>query len=183
MKTATKKSAAKKSEPRPKQHEVLRRERTNPLALIESQLNAYAERGVFRSFSRTALENGIAEFRFFWLLNLSFRMTFDTKRNVIIFKKLLPAVEPGSTLETELKAFLAACQSPQRPEHRRVDPAKMRVSYANRAKSGTLTIKSLDADWETTTRKSIHLLNEVFLNFLNARHPEYMIATFQLPDE
>ena len=90
---------------------------------------------------------------------------------------------PRTPVAAGPNALLAACPPPHRPDHPRVDPAKIRVSYANRAKSVTLTIKSLDADWETATRKAIHLLNEVFLNFLNARHPDYMIATFKLPDE
>jgi hypothetical protein len=153
------------------------------LTIIEAQLNTYAERGVFRSFSRTAFERGIAEFRFFWLLNLPFQMSFDTKRNVIIFNKILTNIEPGSALETELKAFLAECASADRPEHRRVDPRLIGATYANRAKAVTLTLKSLDFDWEHATRKAIQLINEIFLTFLNARHPEYMIATFNLPDE
>ena len=155
----------------------------SPLDAVEAQLESYAQRGVFRSFSRVAFENGIADFRFFWLLNLPFQMSFDTKRKVIVFPKLLTKIEPASELDTELRAFLADCASPDRPEHRRLDPTQVRTSYANRRGTVTLTLRSLDGDWENATRKAIHLINEVFLNFLNARHPEYMIKTFRLPDE
>ena len=154
-----------------------------PLAAVEAQLESYAERGVFRSFSRTSLRNGVAGYRFFWLLNLPFAMSFDTKRGAILFKKLLPHFEAGSTVETELKTFIEDCASSKRPEHRRIDPKQIRISYANRANSVTLTLQVLDGDWENGVRKAIHLVNEIFLNFLNARHPEYMIATFNLPDE
>jgi len=155
----------------------------DPLAAVEAQLNAYAERGVFRSFSRTVFVKGKAEFRFFWLLDLPFHMTFDTRGGVIAFPKLLPGIQPASDLEAELKAFLADCASADRPEHRRLDPARLRIDYVNRGRAATLSVKILDGDWESATRKAVHLVNEVFLNFLNARHPEYMIATFQLPDE
>ncbi|MEO8028486.1 MAG: hypothetical protein ABI823_18540, partial [Bryobacteraceae bacterium] len=155
----------------------------DPLAAVEAQLEAYAERGVFRSFSRTSLKAGIAEFRFFWLLNLPFRMTFDSKRGVLAFPKLLPKVPAASELNTALKEFVENCSAEDRPEHRRLDPLRLRTRCSNRAGSATLTIECLDGDFETAVKKAILLVNEVFLSFLNVRHPEYMIETFRLPDE
>ena len=77
-----------------------------PLAVISRQLESYAERGVFRSFNRSrsaatraATQAGAedrAEFRFSWLWNLPFHMTYDRKKKAISFPQLFPNVSAGS---------------------------------------------------------------------------------------
>jgi len=157
--------------------------RKKPLAIVRDELARYAERGVFGSFSETRASDGTAEFKFNWLWKLPFRLTFDPKRQVIIFKKLLPDVEPGSDLDAALKAFLKECSSASRPEHRRVDPEQISVQYANRRGTISLTFRAVAGDYEYTVQRAINLVNELFVGFLNLCYPAYMAKVFHLPEE
>ena len=150
---------------------------------VKKVLATYAERGVFRSFSQVAGEKGKAEFRFHWLWNLPFHLTFDAQRRELSFRKLLPGVAPGSQLEADLNAFIEGLSSPERPEHRRIDTARLMLRYSNQRGTVALTFRILGADYEYAVRKAVNVVNEIFLDFLNARFPEYMVEKFKLPEE
>jgi hypothetical protein len=152
-------------------------------AVVNQVLSEYAERGVFRSFSEVANRGGRREYRFFWLYNLQFTLVFDEARRELSFRKLLPGIAAGSAIDCELKEYLAGLSSKDRVEHRRLDTEKLQLRYSNQR--GTVSIKFLmvDEDYEYAVKKSINLVNEVFLSFLNVRFPEYMIEKFKLSDE
>ncbi|MGH9661999.1 MAG: hypothetical protein ACRD96_25855, partial [Bryobacteraceae bacterium] len=65
-------------------------------------LEAYAERGVFRSL-RAATRGNKCEFRFRWLWNLPFSLTFDARLGVLAFPELLPGIRAGSDLDAGLR--------------------------------------------------------------------------------
>ena len=132
-------------------------------------LQAYARRGVFRSFSRSG-----AEFRFRWLWNLPFRLRFDAARGLLSFPVLLSDVAPGSELELALKEFIRGCCSPERREHRRIDTARLAILYSNRGGEVTIKVRSLDRDYRYAAARAIHLVSEIFLEFLSARYPEHL---------
>jgi hypothetical protein len=157
--------------------------RRKPLSIVRAELERYAERGVFGSFSETGATNGSVDFRFNWLWKLPFHLTFDAKRQAITFKKLLPEVAPGSDLDAGVKAFLKGCSSADRPEHRRVDRDRLTVGYRNRRGTVSLTFRVPGVDYEYAVRRAIYLVNELFVGFLNLRYPEYMIKAFRLPEE
>jgi len=147
-------------------------------AIVSRELERYAERGVFRAFSRTG-----DEFQFRWLWDLRFHLTFDRKRGSLTFKKLLPNIPAGSDLETGLKDFLESFGSPERPAHRRIDAARLSVGFANRRGTVTLTFRIVGDNHEYAVKKALGIVNEVFLGFLNLRYPEYMAENFRLPQE
>jgi hypothetical protein len=150
---------------------------------VKQILKSYAERGVFRSFSQTAAADGIAEYRFFWLYNLPFRVIFDRRRSALSFRKLLPGVPEGSQLETELKDFVRSLANEDRVEHRRVDPQRLAIAYVNKNDCVALTFLIAEEDYEYGVPKAINVVNEVFLSFMNVRFPEYMIEKFKLPED
>ena len=84
----------------------------------------------------------------------------------------------------ELKAFLKARQSDEIPEHRRVNPAKARLSAANQRAAVSLTVTVKDGDFEYASRKMIHIVHEIFLVFLvDGPYFEYMVEHLGLdPD-
>jgi len=150
---------------------------------VKKVLASYAERGVFRSFSQVAGEKGKPEFRFYWLWNLPFHVIFDPERRSLSFRKLLPGITRGSRLETELRAFIEGLSSSDRPEHRRIDPTRLAVRYSNQRGTVALTFRMLGSDCEYGVRRAVNAVNEIFLEFLNARFPEYMVGMFKLPEE
>jgi hypothetical protein len=157
--------------------------RSQPLGVVRGELERYAQRGVFRSFSETSGSKGSAEFRFNWLWNLPFRLSFDPGRRAILFKGLLPGVKAGSELDRGLKAFLAECSSADRPEHRRIDPKRVAVQYLNRRSTVSLEFVVARGQYEYGIKRAINLVNELFIGFLNLRHPEYLVVHFGLPEE
>ena len=149
-----------------------------PLALVNGQLQAYARRGVFRSFSQTRAEGMQGEFRFYWLWNLPFCLTFDARRKALSFKNLLPDVPPRSALNAELKAFIKDQSSRWRLEHRRLDPNRLSVRYSNMQGTVGITFLVMQGDYQYGVKKALSLINEIFVGFLNVNFPEYTAAHF-----
>ena len=69
------------------------------LKVVRENLQAYADRGVFRGFNE--VKSG--QFRFVWLVRHQMELSVDTAKHVLRFKQLLPAVPAGSPLYAELK--------------------------------------------------------------------------------
>ena len=136
---------------------------------LATVLESYARRGVFRSFHRAG-----TEFRFHWLWNLPFRLTLDARTATIAFPALITDVTRSSDLERALKDFIRGCCQPDRPRHRRIDPARLAILYSNRRGAVTLKIRSRDRDFAYAATQAIHLVNEIFLEFLSARYPEHL---------
>jgi hypothetical protein len=145
---------------------------------VNGQLQTYARRGVFRSFSQTQAEGMQGEFRFHWLWNLPFCLTFDANRKALSFKNLLPDVPPRSPLNSELKAFIKEQSSRRRPEHRRLDPNRLSVSYSNMQGTVSITFLMMEDDYQYGVKKALSLINEIFVGFLNVNFPEYTAAHF-----
>ncbi len=141
---------------------------------VARALQTYADRGVFRSFSET--DSG---FRFNWLWDVPFHLTFDSKRHALVFKKLLPKIPAGSEMDLGIKTFIASCSSADRPEHRRVDTKRLRVRYLR----GSLTFVVLDGKYEYAVKQAINLVNEILLGFVSGKYPEYMVEHFRLPED
>jgi len=148
------------------------------LEIISRQLESYAQRGVFRSYSRNA-----DTFRFYWLWNLSFHLTYDVKQKALEFIKLFPNMVPGSDLEGELKAFIKQASSPDRPDHRRLDPRRLSIHYTNRRNAGSLKFLIGGNHHEYAVKQILNLVSEIFVGFLNVRYPDYMSKNFRMPEE
>jgi hypothetical protein len=162
------------------------------LAVISRQLESYAERGVFRSFSRSPVATSAmtqardadrAEFRFSWLWNLPFQLTYDRKRKAISFPELFPNISKGTELETKLKAFIRQLSSRDRPEHRRLDLRRITVRYSNRGNSGSLAFLVAGNQYEYAVKKALNSVHEIFVGFLNVQHGEYMRENLRVTEE
>ena len=121
--------------------------RKKPLSMVRSELETATPNGACSALSsETPASNGSADFRFNWLWKLPFHLSFDSGREAITFKKLLPDVGPGSGLDADIKAFLKDCSSLERPEHRRIDRKQLTVRYSNRRGSVSLTFQITGGD-------------------------------------
>lgn len=152
-------------------------------AQVKKVLSSYAERGVFRSFSQVASEDGTSEFRFHWLWNLPFHVAFDAAKATLSFRKLLPGIPRGSRLESELKEFIDSFYDGTRIEHRAADRSRLSMRCSNRRGTITLSFKIVGSDADYGVRKAVNIVSEIFLDFLNARFPDYTAAKFKLPEE
>jgi hypothetical protein len=151
-----------------------------PIERVAAILQGYADRAVFRGFSRGSARQGKAAFQILWHRDRLYHLLLDTRRRTLRFPLLLPDVPPP--IYRALQRFLKSRTSAQVPAHRRVDPRKARVVCASRGGNVSLTLTVLRGDYEYGARKLIHLVHEIFLDFLG-EHLEYQVEVFDLdPD-
>ena len=148
-------------------------------------LQHYAARGAFRSFSEVAHASGrLVEFQFLWFRDVRFRVTFNPATRTLTFIDLLPAVPARSEMDRRFRAFVASRSDRSVPEHRRVDPKKVRVSVLNRKNAMSVAFVLKPRQIEYGTRKAVHLIHEVLMDFLNdSQYVEYNIDHFNLNPE
>jgi hypothetical protein len=142
-------------------------------------LETYANRGVFKGFSRRP-----TGFRMLWHRDQYFDLNLDTRKKTLRIPVVLPNVPASSSMYREFKEFIASRQSNDVPEHRRVDPRKVSIRISNRAGKIGLTLTVRNNNYEYATRKLINLVQEIYLGFLyDGPYYDYMVETFNLdPD-
>ena len=70
------------------------------------------------------------------------------------------------------------------PAHRCVDARRLGVSLRNSAGNLSLSMSSLDHDWEYATRRLVHLLNELYVDVLaRPRYFDWLIENFELDQD
>ena len=135
---------------------------------IQSALQTYVDRGVFRSYSYKSLGAGKHEIRFVWLTETPFLLIYNESSDVLMFKNLLPGVEKKSRIDSGLRRFLKDCYSEELPEHRRVDAIKIKLSCINKGDSLSISLKIYPmCDYSYAVNKAINLVSDVFNKFLN----------------
>ena len=156
-----------------------------PADIVGEALQYYAGRGVFRGYSRGAEKNGKTSFKLVWHRDRPFQLDFDANKDQLRFLLVLPNVPSDSDMYAAFKKYLKSRQSDALPEHRRIDKAKADVRPYNRGGNVSLSLKIKDGDYDYGTRRIIHLVNEIFMDFLfDGLYYEYMIENFDLdPDK
>jgi hypothetical protein len=149
----------------------------DPAATIAGVLEGYANRGVFRGYSRSG-----NAFRMLWHRDRSFDLKLDVSRKTLRMPAVLPQVSPS--MFTELKAFVESRFSAAVPSHRRIERRKVRAICARRGGDVSITMTVVGRDFEYAARRLIHLVHEIYLVFLNdGRYFDYMVETLKLdPD-
>ena len=153
--------------------------------LVGGILENYAARAVFRGFSRGPERKGRATYRVLWHRDQLFELILDVARKTFRFPGVLPQVPANSSMYREFREYVESRFSEELPEHRRIDATKARAQVGNRAGHVSLTLSVLDGDFDYAVRKLIHLVHEIYLDFLmDGRYYEYMVETFNLdPDK
>lgn len=151
------------------------------LAVVAATLEGYAARGVFRGFSQDVRTNK-AVFRLLWHRERVFELVFEPQKHALRFASVLPGV--GAEMFADLKAFVQVRHLAELPEHRRIDPHKVKIQLSRRSRNVMLTAQVLDGDDEYAARKLIHLVHEIFLTFLmEGQYYQYLVENFDLdPD-
>lgn len=150
-----------------------------PASQVGAVLQGYAERGVFKDYRATQGRNGVAHFDFGWLYGQPFSLSCDPKQRRLVMSDLLPGIEADSMMHRELKDFLKGRMDAGLLDHRRVDPARARVSSRLREGVVSLELTLVGDDYEYATRKLVNLAHETFL-FLAEFWADYMWQNFEL---
>ncbi|MCH7729213.1 MAG: hypothetical protein IH991_22445, partial [Planctomycetes bacterium] len=118
------------------------------IEVVAETLEGYANRGVFRGFSRGESKKGKVRFKMLWHRDRVFELHFDVKRSQLRFKRMLPNVPSDSPMYAEFKKFVKARQSEGLPEHRRIDKGKAEIKPYNRGEFVSLSLVVKDGDYE-----------------------------------
>ena len=119
-----------------------------------------------------------------WHRDRFFDLILDVRAKTLRMPVVLPEVPAKSSMYREFQEFVKSRQSADLPAHRRIDPQKAGIRVSNRSGNVGLTFTVRDGNFAYAARKLIHLVHEVFLDFLyDGRYYDYLVETFDLdPD-
>jgi hypothetical protein len=96
----------------------------------------------------------------------------------------LPGVPAHSEMDRRLRTFVVSRCQRTVPEHRRVDLKRLGVSVVNRKGNVSLAFRLRPKDIEYGTKKAVHLVHEILMDFLNdSLYIEYQIQHFNFNPE
>lgn len=122
---------------------------------------------------------GKAHYRVRWHYESDLILTFDPKTNTLRFPVLFPGVDEAPAMYKALRAYVKRRQSQDLPEHRRIDENRIKVSLSKRNGVVSLSFKSLDGDIAYATKKLVHLVHELFIDFLrDGPYYDYLVDEF-----
>src|SRR5258708_17030742 len=150
--------------------------------VVAGILETYADRGVFRGFSKAASAGGKATFKMLWHRDRGFELILDVAKKTLRMPVVLPEV-PAS-MYREFQEWVEERHSEELLEHRRIDRKKALLRCGKRGGNVSLTLTLKDGHFEYGARKLIHAVHETYLTFLaDGRYYDYMVETFDLdPD-
>jgi len=147
-------------------------------------LEEYANRGIFRGFSRQQTRAGNGSFRLLWHREQLFQLDYDRGKQTLRLACVLPDVPAKSDMYRAFKSWLKGRQDDALPDHRRVDRHRVSIKTYNRGGDVAMTLGILDGDTEYAVRKLVGLVNEIYLDFLSdGLYFDWLVETFDLdPD-
>lgn len=147
--------------------------------IVADALKHYAERGVFRGFGAQGKRSGKYHYRIRWHYESDITLTFDPKTKTLRFPALFPDVGSHAGMYDALRGYVKRRKSDALPDHRRLDTERIDVRLVNRGGVVSLSVKSLDGDIEYAVRKLVHLVHEIFIDFLrDGQYYEYLVEAF-----
>jgi hypothetical protein len=109
-----------------------------------------------------------------WLHDRPLDMVMDQAKKILGFPQLLPGLALDPALYANFREFLDSRHSEEVPEHCRIDPKTARARSLNKGGDVCLTLSVEGGDYEYGIRKIIHLVDEIFKNFLGDYY-EYQV--------
>lgn len=147
-------------------------------------LNAVSDRGVFEGFSEGASTPERLRFALVWHHNKRFELLVDLTHRAVLMPMVLPNVPSRSVLDRNFRAFVKTCSSEEKPQHRRIDAAKVAVNCVNRRGALGVRFSLLDDDIDYALQRLLHLVQETYVLFLrDGLYLDYWIEQFGPPPE
>lgn len=155
---------------------------SDQLTAVRRQLQAYADRGVFRGYTERPPRAGRHYFRFLWLGRDPFTLTYEPASGTLTFTNVLPHVPARSSLHAELKRFIEGRSSSRLPAHRRIDRRRARASCSSRRGTMLIHVVAKPRSHAYGVTKAVNLVHELFLH-LHTYFPEYLWEHYDVAQE
>lgn len=148
--------------------------------MVETALQFYADRGVFRGFRAAPASRGRVEYEFLWLTRTPTRAVFDQSRSVLVFPSLFPGIDTAAA--ADLNTIVTSRSRKDLPEHKRVDARRARLTATVRKGNFSLSAEIRGRNHDYAVKKALNLINEMFVE-LHERHPAYLVERFGISTE
>ncbi len=157
---------------------------TKVFDVFRSELQIYADRGIFQNLSCNNLGDKISEFKFHWMTDRQFLLRLNVIKHELELRNILPSVPYRSDMDNAFRGFLLSRCSEEIPVHRRLDDKRLTIKAKNKNGDVSVLIGFSEIDSCLAVKTSINLLHEIFNNFLvEGPYQNYMIEVFNLPEE
>ena len=157
---------------------------TKVLEVFRSELQTYADRGIFQNFSCINVGDKFCEFKFHWMTNNPFILRLNVVKHELELRSVLPSVPYRSDMDKAFRRFLVSRCAEDIPTHRRLDGKRLSIKVKNRNSDVSVSIGFSEADSRLAVKTSVNLLHEIFNNFLvEGPYQNYMVEMFNLPEE
>ena len=157
---------------------------TKVLEVFRSELQTYADRGIFQNFSCINVGEKVSEFKFHWMTEKPFLLRLNVVKHELELRRILPSVPYRSDMDNAFRRFLLARCAEEVPNHRRIDGKRLSIKARNKNSDVSVSIGFSESDSRLAVKTSINLLHEIFNNFLvEGPYQNYMVEMFTLPEE
>ena len=79
---------------------------TNVFDVFRSELQTYADRGIFQNLSCNNLGNNVSEFKFHWMTDKQFSLRLNLVKHQLELRNILPSVPYRSDMDNAFREFL-----------------------------------------------------------------------------
>ena len=145
---------------------------------VGERLDHYARRGAFRAFSQAPGAGGkSAVWRARWHHDRPIEIVANGRQRTITLKNILPDVERKSSLDRNLRAFVAGQTGSSVPPHRRLGASREAVRVTNRSGDVSIALKAEPGtDSHTLADRAIILGHQIYTVFLReGGYDEYLV--------
>ena len=157
---------------------------TEVFEVFSSELQAYADRGIFQNLSCNILGEKISEFKFHWMTDKQFTLRLNVIKHELELRNILPSVPFRSDMDSAFREFIISRCAQEIPIHRRLDGERLNIKAKNKNGNVSVLIGFSESDSCLAVKTSINLLHEIFNNFLmEGPYQNYMVEVFNLPEE
>ena len=157
---------------------------TKVLEVFRSELQTYADRGIFQNFSCINVGDKFCEFKFHWMTNNPFILRLNVVKHELELRGVLPSVPYRSDMDNAFRRFLVSRCAEDIPTHRRLDGKRLSIKAKNKNSDVSVSIGFSEAASRLAVKTSVNLLHEIFNNFLvEGPYQNYMVEMFNLPEE
>ena len=157
---------------------------TEVFEVFRSELQAYADRGIFQNLSCNIIGENISEFKFHWMTDKQFTLRLNVIKHELELRDILPSVSFRSDMDNAFRGFILSRCTKEIPIHRRLDGERLNIKAKNKNGNVSVLIGFSESDSCLAVKTSINLLHEIFNNFLmEGPYQNYMVEVFNLPEE
>lgn len=153
-----------------------------PTEIVRKRLKKYSDQGVFQGLREIDGRSGRTTFSFRWLLGNEFSFVVDPKKQEIVARDLLPAIDNHSFIDRDLRRFVGGRTDLGLPEHRRLDADRVSLTYRNRKQIVSLVMRVREGQNDYAIRALLGALNDLF-SHLHLYHIDYLQRNFGVPEE